>query len=181
MANILKLGSQYDPPRYKIFFYLENSAIAKQYSASLLYSVRKEWRPLELYSESNVLILDGPIADPGYTIIPAQKEKVKEVAAMIKYTIENDVPGFKTKIKKIILFYQYIEDLDLEMVDALEMALKAKTKERFLANWDLQIFAKIIKLAFSGEPCSSLDAFDERVNSIFDNQDLIESIIRDVR
>lgn len=169
MANILKIDSQYDPPRYKIFFYLENPAIAKQYSASLLYSVRMEWRPLDLYSEANVLILDGPIADSSYTIIPAQKEKVKEVAAMIKNTIENDVPGFKAKIEKIILSYQYIEDLDLGMIDVLDMALKAKTKKRFLMNWDLQIFAKIIKLAFSGEPCLSPDAFDERVNSIFDN------------
>lgn len=155
--------------------------MAKQYEISLLGSVREQWMMLDLYSKGNILILDGPIADSNNTIIPAQEAKVNEVAAKLRNTIENDIPGFKTKIERIILFNQQTEKLDIGMVDVLEMGLKGNTKIKFMAEWDYRIFARIIRLAFEAGKCSSPDEFDERVNAMFDNQDLIRSIINDIQ
>ena len=71
--------------------------------------------------------------------------------------------------------------LDIGMVDVLEMGLKGNTKIKFMAEWDYRIFARIIRLAFEAGKCSSPDEFDERVNAMFDNQDLIRSIINDIQ
>lgn len=180
MAKILKMEKKYELPRYMVYFYLSNPATAEQYSISCLFSVRGQWGMLELYSKDNILILDGPIADNNGTIIPAQEAKVNEVAAKLRNIIENDISGFKRKIEQIILFNQKTEKLDMEMVDVLERNLKGNTKIRFMAKWDYRIFARIIRLVFEAGVCSSPNEFDERVNSIFDNQDLIRSIINDI-
>lgn len=181
MAKILEIKKKYELPRYKVCFCLENSATAKRYSINCLFSVREQWGLLDLYSKGNILILDGPIADNNNTIIPVQEAKVNEVAAKLRNTIENDIPGFKRKIEQIILFNQKTEKLDMEMVDVLEMGLKGNTKIKFMAEWDYRIFARIIRLAFEAGKCSSPDEFDERVNGMFDNQDLIRSIINDIK
>ncbi len=181
VAKILDIKTKFDSSRYKIIFFLENPTMAKQYEISLLGSVREQWMMLDLYSKGNILILDGPIADSNNTIIPAQEAKVNEVAAKLRNTIENDIPGFKTKIERIILFYQQTEKLDIGMAEVLEMGLKGNTKIKFMAEWDYRIFARIIRLAFEAGKCSSPDEFDERVNAMFDNQDLIRSIINDIQ
>lgn len=181
MAKILEIKKKYELPRYKVYFYLSDPAIAEQYSISCLFSVREQWGMLELYSKDNILILDGPIADNNNEIIPAQETKVNEVATKLRNIIENDIPGFKTKIERIILFNQQTEKLDIGMVDVLEIGLKGNTKIKFMAEWDYRIFARIIRLAFEAGKCSSPDEFDERVNGMFDNQDLIRSIINDIQ
>lgn len=181
MAKILEIKKKYELPRYKVCFYLSNPATAKQYSISCLFSVREQWGLLDLYSKDNILILDGPIADNNNTIIPAQEAKVNEVAAKLMNTIENDIPGFKRKIEQIVLLNQQTEKLDMEMVDVLERGLKGNTKIKFMEEWDYRIFARIIRLVFEAGACSSPDEFDERVNGMFDNQDLIRSIIHDIR
>lgn len=181
VAKILDIKTKYDSPRYKIIFFLENPTMAKQYEISLLGSVREQWMMLDLYSKGNMLILDGPIADYNDVIIPAQEAKVNEVAVKLRNTIENDIPGFKTKIERIILFNQQTEKLDIGMVDVLEIGLKGNTKIKFMAEWDDRIFARIIRLAFEAGKCSSPDEFDERVNGMFGNQDLIRSIINDIQ
>lgn len=181
MAKILEIKKRYELPRYKVCFYLLNSTTAEQYSISFLFSVREQWGLLDLYSKDNILILDGPIADNNNTIIPTQEAKVNEVAAMLRNTIENDIPGFKRKIEQVILFNQKAEKLDIGMVDVLEMGLKGNTKIKFMAEWDYRIFARIIRLTFEAGACSSPDEFDERVNGMFDNQDLIRSIINEIQ
>lgn len=181
MAKILGIKKKYELPRYKVCFYLSSPAAAKQYSISCLLSVKMQWGLLDLYAKDNVLILDGPIADDNGTIIPIQEAKVNEVATKLRNTIENDIPGFKTKMEQIILFHQQTEKLDLEMVDVLEMGLKGSTKIKFMAEWDDRIFARIIRLVFEAGPCSSPDEFDERVNRMIDNQNLIQSIVKDIQ
>ena len=84
-------------------------------------------------------------------------------------------------MEQIILFHQQTEKLDLEMVDVLEMGLKGSTKIKFMAEWDDRIFARIIRLVFEAGPCSSPDEFDERVNRMIDNQNLIQSIVKDIQ
>lgn len=162
-------------------FYLENSTIAENYSITCLGSVREQWRLLDLYSTDNVLILDGPIADCNGTIIPSQKEKVNEVAIMLENTIKNDIPGFKRKITQIIQFHQATENLSLDMVDILERGLKGDTKMRFMAKMDYRIYARIIRLVFEMGSCSSADELDKQVNDIFNNQNLIMSIIDEIQ
>lgn len=181
MAKILEIKKKYELPRYKVCFYLSSPVMAEQYSISFLFSVREQWGLLDLYAKGNILILDGPIADDNDIIIPVQEAKVNEIAAKLRYTIENDIPGFKRKIEQIILFHQHTEKLDMEMVDVLERGLKGNTKIKFMAEWDYRIFARIIRLAFEAGKCSSPDEFDERVNAMFDNQDLIRSIINDIQ
>lgn len=180
-TKILEIKKKFELPRYKVCFYLPNPVTAKQYSISYLFSVREQWRLLDLYAKDHILILDGPIADNNGTIIPVQEAKVNEVAAMLRNAIENDIPGFKSKIERIILLNQQTEKLDMEMVDVLERGLKGNTKIKFMAKWDYRIFAKIIRLAFEAGACSSPNEFDERVNSMFDNQNLIRSIIKDIQ
>lgn len=181
MAKILKITEQDDCPRYKVRFHLENPALAKQYSVSFLGSVREQWGMLDLFCDGSVLVLDGPIADPDGRVIPAQEAKLKEVAGMLKYSIENDIPGFKDKIRQIILFHQTTENLNFGMADAMDMALKGQTKMRFMARGDYRIFARIIRLTFDGERCSSMDEFDERVNRLFDDRNLILSIMKELQ
>ena len=181
MAKILEIKKKYELPRYKVYFYLSNPAIAKQYSISCLFSVREQWGLLDLYSKGNILILDGPIADNNNAIIPAQEAKVNEVATKLRNTIENDIPGFKRKIEQIVLLNQKTEKLDMEMVNVLKMGLKGNTKIKFMAEWDYRIFTRIIRLAFEAGKCSSPDEFDNRVNGMFGNQDLIRSIINDIQ
>lgn len=181
MAEILDIKTKFDSPRYKVIFSLKNPAMAKQYEISLLGSVREQWMMLDLYSKGNMLILDGPIADYNDVIIPTQKVKIDEVAAMLKNTIENDISGFKSKIERIVLFNQETEKLDIWMVDVLERGLKGKTKMKFMEDLDYRFYAKIIKLLFEAGACSSPDEFDERVNGMFGNQDLIRSIINDIQ
>ena len=68
--------------------------------------IKEQWTPLDLYCKGNVLILDGPIADSNGVVIHAQKAKVNEVADMLQNTIENDVRGFRSTVRKIIQFNQ---------------------------------------------------------------------------
>lgn len=181
MAKILEIKKKYELPRYRVCFCLSNPATAERYSISCLFSVREQWGMLDLYSKGNILILDGPIADKSGAIIPAQEAKVNEVAVRLKNTIENDIPGFKRKIEQIILLNQQTEKLDMGMVDVLERGLKGNTKIRFMAKWDYRIFARIIRLVFERGECSSPGEFDKRVNSMFDDQDLIRSIINEIQ
>ena len=180
MAEILDIKRCIEIPRYKVCYYLKNSARAKNYSISLLGGVREQWRPLELYYKGNVLILDGPIADSNGMIIHAQEEKVNQVAGMLQKTIENDVPEFRSTVRKINQFNQYIENLDFDMVRVLDMGLKGETKKRFMEKCHYQIYAIIIRKAFEKGPFSSPEELDKRVNDIFNDENLMASIIREV-
>lgn len=180
MSEKLYIKKQVEFPRYKVYFYLKNSETAKQYSASCLASVRAQWRLLDLYYIDNVLILDGPIAGNDGYVSDVQKAKVDEVADKLKNTIENDVPEFKCKMNRIIQSYQKIENLDFGMADVLDMALRGETKSRFMKDWHLQIFAKILRLVFEDRTYSSVDEIDKRVNDIFDDWNLIVSIKKEV-
>ena len=180
MAEILDIKKYFKIPRYTVCFYLKNSAIARNYSISLFGFVREQWRPLNLSCEGNVLILDGPIADSNGVIIPAQEAKVNEVADMLQNTMENDVPGFRSTMRKIIQFNQYIENLDFDMVMILDMGLKGETKKRFMQKCHYQVYAIIIRKAFEKGPFSSAEERDNRINDIFNNENLIASIIREV-
>lgn len=178
--EILKISRRYDPPRYKVIFQLPNSKIAKDYEISLQMSVREQWGALMLNAKADCLILDGPIDGPNGTRIPEQEMEVNRVAKLIKNTIENDVPEFKTKIESIIIMYQEVEGLDLDMAPAIDQALKGNTKKRFMAGNDFWIYAKIIKKAMEGGPYNSFEEFDRTVNSIFDDKTLISSFIKEI-
>ena len=135
---------------------------------------------MSLSNEGNVLILDGPIADSSGKIILSQKAKVDEVAGMLQKTIENDVPEFRSTVRKIIQFYQYIEKLDFDMVMVLDMGLKSETKRRFMQKLHYQVYAIIIRKAFEKGPFSLPEELDKRINDIFNDENLIASIIREV-
>lgn len=169
-----------DLPRKRISFELENAKIAKYYESSLLISLRDIWRCLDLYAKGSYLILDGPIADEKGNIIKEQEVKLNHVAEMIKKTILNDVPGFKIKIEKIISSYQAVENLDLGIASVIDQALTEQTKQRFMVKNDLWIYAKIIRKAIECGPYQSPDAFDSAINSIFDDENLMSSFIKEI-
>ncbi len=171
MAKILDI--KYDKeelPRYKVYFYLENPTIAKHFSIKFVGFVRQSWRALELYCKGNILILDGPIADEEGVVICKQQKKVEKVAEILKSYIQNDIPGFKERIGQIIRVNPKIDNQDFDIVEVLEIGLKRKTKERFMAEQNYQILAKIIKKVIESGPYTSPDMFDEQVNSIFDKE-----------
>lgn len=178
--KILKISKRYDSPRYQVIFQLPNSKIAKDYEISLLMSVRNQWGALMLIAKADCLILDGPIDNPNGIRIPEQEMAVNSVAEMIKNKIENDVPGFKTKIETIISMYKEVEGLDLDMAPAIDQALKERTKIRFMAANNFWIYAKIIKKAMEGGPYNSYEEFDRTVNLIFDDKTLISSFIKEI-
>lgn len=64
MAKILDI--KYDTkklPRYKVYFYMENSTVEDHYYNTCLFFVGSRCRALNLYCEDNALVLDGPIVD----------------------------------------------------------------------------------------------------------------------
>ena len=178
--NIKDIQTKTNLPRKQILFELDNAQVAKNYEISLLFSVREQWRPLDLIARGPYLILDGPVADSYGVVIPEQEAKVNEVAEKIKNTILNDVPGFKDKIERIIVSYQNVEGLELGMASAIDQALKGKTKQRFMAQNDLWVYAKIIKKAMDQGPYSSFEEFDTKVNAIFDDSNIITGFIKEI-
>lgn len=169
-----------DLPRKRIYFELENAQIAKNYEIGLLPFVRGFWRALDMYAKGSYLILDGPVADSNGNIIQKQDDALMDVVERIKYTIINDVPGFKNKIERIISSYQAVEHLDLGMVSVIDRSLSEKTKQRFMKDNDWWLYAKIIRKALEGGPYPSADAFESAVNSIFDDENLICSFMKEI-
>ena len=178
--NIRSIKERIQLPRKQVVFELDNEEIANNYRVSLLMSVREQWMPLDLLVRGKFLILDGPIADSNGIIIPMQDAMVNEVSEKIKNTIINDIPGFRTKIERIIADYQNVEYLDMNMAPIIDQALKGVTKQRFMARNDLWVYAKIIRRAMENGPYSSPEAFDAAVNAIFDDRDIISSFINEI-
>lgn len=66
------------------------------------------------------------------------------------------------------------------MVRVLDMGLKGETKKRFMKKCHYQVYAIIIRKVFEKGPFSSTEELDKRINDIFNDENLIASIIREV-
>ena len=100
-----------------------------------------------------------------------EKETIDEVAGNLKNLIENDIPGFETKIKQILWMYESQDDvLKVDMAKAIDLALKADTKLRFMNDISPEYYACVIKRAMLNGPYQSYDLFDKAMNEILNQE-----------